>query len=104
MREHSNSKGTFRKISFFALANLRHSADAAYLLVNDLDECGIATFNDQVNPLGVGKGTCNTMAFTFGNGMGHIFGGQPNGVNNQDFPHGLGYLIQPTNNDAEKGN
>lgn len=79
------------------IADITDTADAAYLLVSESNFCGIANFDDQDFPSGLGKMSCNILRLTFHHELAHMFGAQHNIEisNNPTYDYAYGYLMQP---------
>ena len=82
------------------VTRLRHSADAAILLVKDLkNSCGIAYLNQMSTgyTLSVVQKSCALGYYSFGHELGHNMGlnHNPEVATNHFYPHGHGHLIEP---------
>jgi len=79
---------------------LRNTADAAALLVNEFQYCGIGRIGAYANghTFSVTEKSCALGYYTFGHELGHNFGcAHDKGTHiNPDFSYGHGHLIQPT--------
>ena len=81
-----------------SVAELRHSADAAVLLVKNLkNSCGIAYLNQikTGSTLSIVQKSCAVGYYSFGHELGHNMGlhHNPEVVDNEYYPFGHGYLI-----------
>ena len=78
-------------------SELRGSADAAALLINDFSSCGIAYLNviSSGNMVSVTKKSCAVGYYSFGHEVGHNIGlhHDPLVANNTAYPYGHGHLI-----------
>merc|ERR1712110_903008 len=95
--ENSNVLSNFAKMKQGSSSKLRNSADAAALLVQDCDYCGMAssfTYNTG-NTVSVTKKSCALGYYSFGHGIAHNLGAlhNPEVSNNNIFPEGHGHLI-----------
>ena len=86
---------------------LRNTADAAALLVNEFQYCGIGRIGAYANghTFSVTEKSCALGYYTFGHELGHNFGcAHDKGTHiNPDFSYGHGHLIQPTGSSKYSG-
>ena len=81
-----------------SVAELRGSADAAAILVNDFDSCGIGYLNviGSGNTVTATKKSCAVGYYSFGHEVGHNIGltHDPATSTNTAYPYGHGHLIE----------
>jgi len=97
VEENSNVLTSFANMKQGSSSKLRNSADAAALLVQNYDWCGMAssfTYNTG-NTVSVTKKSCALGYYSFGHEIAHNMGAlhNPEVSNNNVFPEGHGHLI-----------
>ena len=103
-----DSKGIIKtKSSFFkgqlhefalltgSVDDLLQTADVAFLLLSDLDNCGRAYYNTRSWPIGISQTACAKGYYSFGHEIGHMLGARHNrGGSTSDYDYGYGWLIE----------